>query len=239
MKAWQTAERQNRQRATRRRWAVSQRRRVGTCCWGSAWRSAACVRGTCHSTWSPVRPPCPGHACPKFLRAGGRMPRLCAGPAWPCTVHACLPRQAPWADRVQLPSPLPCPGARPGLPRMPDAVLRRGGFLYAGEAPEEGAAFRARARRCQACLQLFLSRTCPLFARGLPLGARALALGDALHYAAAALCMPAALAVPAATAAAHAFPLLLTWQWLAAAAPYLALTLAGALASGSSGLLHL
>ena len=103
----------------------------------------------------------------------------------------------------------------------------------AGEAPEEGSAFRARARRCQACLQHFLSRACPLFVRGLALGARALALGDALHYAAAALCVPAALAVPLATALTRAFPLLLTWQWLAAAVPYLALTLAGALSAQS------
>lgn len=117
-----------------------------------------------------------------------------------------------------------------GLPRCAGRCAEAGRGSCAGEAPEEGSAFRAGARRCQACLQQFLSRACPLFARGLPLGARALALGDALHYVAAALCVPAALAVPLATALTRALPLLLTWQWLAAAVPYLALTLAGAFA---------
>ncbi|KAK9845425.1 hypothetical protein WJX81_006137 [Elliptochloris bilobata] len=100
-------------------------------------------------------------------------------------------------------------------------------YLVSCEAPEEGSAFRARARRCQACLAHFFSRSCPLFARGLPAGVRLLALGDALHYITAAVCVPAALAVPAAAASTYGvLPLLLTWQWLAAAAPYLALTLA-------------
>jgi len=77
--------------------------------------------------------------------------------------------------------------------------------------------------------QLLLSRHCPLFARGLPAGARALAAGDALFCASAALWAPAALAVPVVAAATRgAFPLLLTWEWLAAAAPYAVLTLVGA-----------
>ncbi len=82
---------------------------------------------------------------------------------------------------------------------------------------------------CVFVAQLFFSRACPLFACGLPAGARLLALGDVLYYLSAAVCAPVALAVPAATVALHGtFPLLLTWQWVAAAAPYLALTLAGA-----------
>ena len=140
-------------------------------------------------------------------------------------------RQALGPDGMRYLHLLPAQERTAGLPRCAGRSAEAGGGPCAGEAPEEGSAFHARARLCQACLQQFLSRACPLFARGLPLGARALALGDALHYAAAALCVPAALAVPLAAALTRAFPLLLTWQWLAAAVPYLALTLAGTLSA--------